>query len=82
MVRPLIEEVTEVLNTFPSKDDISDTFSPATIIEVKPKFDFNRNMIAFSTYAMVYTKTTNTMKPRAVPAIALKRSNNVGGHYL
>ena len=38
-------------------------------------------MIVFGSYALVYTRTTNNNKPRAVPAIALRRSNNAGGHY-
>ena len=81
MVRSLIEAITEVLDAFPSKNGISDTLSPATIVEGKPKFDFGRAMIPFGFYALVYESTTNTMKPRSVPAIALRRSNNAGGHY-
>ena len=38
-------------------------------------------MIAFGAYALVYTGTSNGMKPRAAPAIALRRSNNAGEHY-
>ena len=38
-------------------------------------------MIVFGAYALVYTGTSNSMKSRAVPAIALRRSNNAGGHY-
>ena len=81
MVRSLIEAITEVLNDFPSKNGILDTLSPVTIVEGKPKFDFGRAMIPFGSYALVYEGTTNTMKPRFVPAIALRRSNNAGGHY-
>ena len=81
MVRSLIEAITEVLNAFPSKTGISSTLSPSTIIEGKPKFDFSRAMITFGSYAMVYTSTTNSMKRRSVPAIALRRSNSAGGHY-
>ena len=81
MVRSLIEAITEVLNAFPSKTGISSTLSPATIVEGKPKPDLSKEMITFGSYALVYESTTNTMKPRSVPAIALKRSNNAGGHY-
>ena len=81
MVRSLVEAITEVLNAFPSNTGISSTLSPATIVEGKPKFDFGKAMIPFGSYALVYESTTNTMKPRSVPAIALKRSNNAGGHY-
>ena len=54
MVRSLIEGITEVLNAFPSKTGISDTLSPATIIEGKPKFYFGRGMITFGSYDIVY----------------------------
>ena len=81
MVRSLIEGITEVLNAFPSKHGISRTLSPSTIVEGKPKFDFSRAMITFGSYAMVYTGTTNSMKQRSVPAIALRRSNSAGGNY-
>ena len=70
-----------MLNAFPSKNGISDTISPATIVEGKPKLDLEKKMIVFGSYALVYTRTTNNNKTRAVPAIALRRSNNAGGHY-
>ena len=37
--------------------------------------------IAFGSYAMVKSSTTNTMKIRCVPDIALKVSKNYGGYY-
>ena len=50
-------------------------------MEGKPKMDFNKNMIAFGAYALVYTDTSNNNTPRTVPAVALRMSNNAGGHY-
>ena len=81
MIRSLVEGVTEVTDAFPTKNRISNTLSPATIIEEIPKFDFSRDMIAFESYALVYAGTSNDMKPRAVPGIALRIPNNAGGHY-
>jgi hypothetical protein len=81
MVRSLIEGVVGMLNASPSKNGITDTISPASIIKGKPKLDLEKKMIVFGSYALVYTGTTNTNKPRAVPAIVLRRSNNTGGHY-
>ena len=81
MVRSLVEAIIEVLNTFPSKNAVSTTISPATIVEGKPKMDFKREMIAFVAYALVYTGTSNDNKPKIVPAKALKMSNNASGHY-
>ena len=37
--------------------------------------------IVFGSYAMVYTKTTNTMKHRSVPGNALEQWNDHGGYY-
>ena len=81
MVRSLVEGIVAVLNAFPSKNAVSSTISPATIVEGKPKLDLKRKMIPFGAYALVYTGTTNDNKPRAVPAIALRMSNTAGGHY-
>ena len=81
MVRSLVEGVVGMLNAFPSKEGISTTLSPSTIVEGKAKLDLSRKMITFGTYALVYTGTSNNMKSRAVPGIALRRSNNAGGHY-
>lgn len=38
-------------------------------------------MIPFGSYALVYTQTSNDMKCRAVPGVALRPSNSTGGHY-
>ena len=57
MDRSLIEAITEVLNAFPSKNGISSTLSPVTIVEGKPKFDFSRAMIPFGSYTLVYEGT-------------------------
>ena len=81
MIRSLVESVVGMMNAFPSKQGISDTLSPSTIVEGKPKLDLKRKIITFGTYALVYTGTSNNMKSRAVPGIALRRSNSSGGHY-
>ena len=39
MVRSLIESVTDTLNIFPSQTGISNSVSPASIVEAKPKMD-------------------------------------------
>ena len=81
MVKSLVEGVVGMMNAFPSKQGISDTLSPTTIVEGNPKLDLKRKIITFGTYALVYTTTSNNMKSRAVPGIALRRSNSAGGHY-
>ena len=81
MVKSLVEGVVGMMNAFPSKQGISDTLSPSTIVEGKSKLDLKRKIITFGTYALIYTTTSNNMKSRAVPGIALRRSNSAGGHY-
>ena len=68
-------------NAFPSKTGVSQTESPSLLVEGKPKLDLGQAFIPFGAYALVYTGTDNTMNSRAVPAVALKRSNSAGGHY-
>ena len=80
MVRSLIEDIADVLNAFPSNKCVSDTISPATIVEGKPKLDFSKPKISFGSHAMVYTQTSNDMKTRAVPGITLRASNTSGGY--
>ena len=75
MVRSLVEGVVNILNYFPSKNGLSNTLSPSTIVEGKPKMDFGRDMISFGSYALVYQGTSNNMKPSAFPAIYLKMPN-------
>ena len=59
----------------------SKNFSPSTIVEGrdKPRGDIDR--IPYGAYALVYSGTKNNMDSRTVPAIALRESNGVGGHY-
>ena len=79
MVRHLAEGITDTLNVFPSKNGITETISEATIIEGKLKMGLQRKKIVLGSHALVYTGTTNTNKPRAVPSVALLRQNNTRG---
>ena len=81
MVRALVACAIRWLNAFPMEDGISDTMSPSMIVEGKANPDLSHKRITFGSYAMVYIGTTNTMKRRSVPAIALNESNDRGGHY-
>ena len=71
----------DVLNNFPFKKSISQTISPSTIVKGKSKIDLSTEKISFGSYLLVYTGTINDIKTRAVPTIALRRSNSLGGHY-
>ena len=45
------------LNAFPSKGGISEEASPETIVTGASKPDFNRKIISFGGYTIVYTDT-------------------------
>ena len=81
MIISLMEHVTDMLNIFPSKESVSDTMSPATIVEGKQKLDLNQKRLPYGTYAQVWIGTKNNMTQRSVPGIALKSSNSKGGVY-
>ena len=51
------------------------------LVEGRPKPDFSQKMIAFDAYTLAYTGTMNTITGRCIPTIALRQSNNAGGHY-
>ena len=55
MVISLVQNTVKWLNTFPSKDGISEEMSSKTIVTGASKPDFNRKRIPFGGYAMVYT---------------------------
>ena len=54
---------------------MSSTLSPSNIVLGKGKPDIKDKKIHFGTYIMVYTQTTNDMKIKSVPGIALGASN-------
>ena len=51
------------------------------LVEGRQKIDLGQKLIEFEAYALVYVGTSNDMKKRSVPSIALKSSNDVGGYY-
>ena len=81
MTTNLVKSVVMWLNAFPSTSGISRDVSPASIVEGRSKPNMNIARVPFGSYAICYTKTTNTMKSRAIRGIALMESNETGGHY-
>ena len=57
MIISLIHNMVKRLNAFPSKGGISEEASPETIVTGASKPDFNRKIISFGGYTMVYTDT-------------------------
>ena len=57
MVRYLVEGTTDALNACTSKNGITETIRPATLIEGKPKMDIQRKVIVFGSHALVYKGT-------------------------
>ena len=81
MVQSLIACVVKRINTFPSRNGIASIMNSAMIVDGKVNPNFNHKQITFGSYAMVFIGTTNDIKRRSVPAIALNESNDHGGYY-
>ena len=81
MVSGLLEYVELWLNAFPSDSAEIKNISPSTLVTGSPQPDFNKRRIPFGSYVMAYKGTQNNMSARAVPAIALRESNEFGGFY-
>ena len=81
MIISLVEHVTDMLDSFPSKESISKHMSPATIVEGRSKLDLSQKRLPYGTYAQVWIGTKNNMTERTVPGIALRASNSKGGMY-
>ena len=79
LTRCLLEFVVTRLNHLPSSNGVSEVISPATIVLRTDQLDCQYNTIGFG-YVVLYTTTTNDMKRRSVPCIALNPTNNFGGH--
>ena len=77
-----IEDVVDFLKHFPSKDGFSDTLSQSKIVEVRTKVDMGQKKMAFGSYVIVRSSTTNTIRSICVPSISLKSSNNSAGYFL
>ena len=81
MTKSVVRNCVKWLNAFPSENGISSTLSPCNLVEGKNKPDLGLKTISFGSYAMVFTKTSNTMSHRSVPGVALEQCNDHGGYY-
>ena len=81
MLEGLVKGQVDWLNAFPCKNGISIMLSPYYIVEGKGKPYMTRRKISFALYAMVYMETTNTTASRITLGIALRESNEHGGHF-
>ena len=75
MVDECFTMVTTCLNDFPSKNGISASISPASIV------DGNNLKATFGKYYKVYCSINNTNKERRTSAICIRPSNSQGGYY-
>ena len=55
--------------------------SPAMILEGKSNIDLSIKRLEFGLHVMVHSGTAGNMSERSIPVIALKPSNNAGGHF-
>jgi hypothetical protein len=69
------------LNAFPTKNGVSNTLSPRTIV-TGATIDFNRHcQLKFGEYAQVDEEHDNSMASRTTGAIALRPTGNAQGGY-
>ena len=81
MTESLLKGSVKWLNIFPSKGGVSQTLSPSAIIEGKPKPDMSYDRPIMWGYYMVFIQSSNGMKARSVPGIALEEANDRGSYY-
>jgi hypothetical protein len=81
MIDECLTMVTTCLNDFPSKNGISTTMSPASIVLGRGKTDGNNLKATFGRYYEVYCGTDNTNKERRTSALCLRPSNSQGGYF-
>ena len=79
MTTHVVRSAVNWINRFPSKGGLSETLSPAKIIDGLDDPDMKVKRLGFGTYALAYSGTTNNMSERSTPAIALSESNQSGG---
>ena len=82
MVKHLVARMVEMLNTFPSKNGVSDTISPNELVLGKNKFDLGRKHIRYGSFAEVYFTTKNTNEARSTHAIALRPAAGEGYYFM
>ena len=70
----IVEGSVSWLNSFPPKDIVLDTLIPATIVIGKPNEEYNKKILVFGFYTIVFIGTNNTIKIMSVPGIDLKDS--------
>ena len=72
ITRSRVECIIHSRNSFPQKGSIIKRLGSNTILFGKQSYDFNMKIILFGSYDMVYTGTSNTLKRRRIPSIALR----------
>jgi hypothetical protein len=81
MMKHIILDGMSWLNALESKNGISTTMSPSSIVLGTPSPDCKHLKLRTGAYVQLYIGTTNTSKARTVGVIALRRSNESGGYY-
>ena len=81
MVDECLIMVISCLNDFPSKNGISQTLSPASIVLGRDQMNGKHLKATFGRYYEVYCGTDNTNRERRTSAICLRPSNSQGGYY-
>ena len=76
MIRGLARKVQQMINSFPSrKGGVSETISPAEIVEGIRKPDFSKRRVNVGQYVEIHDGTDNTANRRSKGAIAMYSTN-------
>ena len=65
MIIGLVTVAVKLINAFPSKNGISKTIIPATIVQGLPKPNMKYKRIVYGAHTMVYVGTNNKLTPEA-----------------
>ena len=79
MTQSLSKGAVEIINHFASKNSISDTMIPFTIVECRGGSRFRTKWNIVLSYTWVYVVKTNTMNRSSTPEISLKSSKQSRG---
>ena len=81
MIQNLVEGIIDMMNIFPSEEDIGVKNPPSKISEGAHKLDFSKKSLPFGAYAMAYIRTKNDMTQRFISEFFLTSSRNVSRCY-
>ena len=81
MIVELVAMATRCLNGFSKEDGVSEHMSPHSIVTGRSRVDYNKIPLEFGSYVQLLDRSVNTIRSRAIGAIALNPTGNENGAY-